>query len=90
MMNLQEATVKALQEDKAIANELHQYIVAYRNTLRYLDNLANVINGEADAGGYSFSDIYFDAEEDFMDKLMNEYDRVEKLLKKAEEDLLRG
>ena len=43
-MNLTEATIKALQkEDKATNSELLKNTKSYRNTLEYLDELADMI-----------------------------------------------
>lgn len=42
-MNLQEATIRALQKDKATNSELLKNTKSYRNTLEYLDELVDMI-----------------------------------------------
>lgn len=88
-MNLTEATIKALQkEDKATNGELLHYTNLYRISLEYLEYIYDIMEGAGALSSYSFSDTYYDAEEEFIEKLLDEKQRIEKLLGETEKGII--
>lgn len=85
-MNLTEATVRALQKEaEATDSKLSWNINLYGNALEYIDTLYDNVYGDEFS---VLSDRYIDAEEEFINKLLDERIRIEKLLGEAETDII--